>query len=82
MKFPFINDPKTGQPDELVTLTTLVTLAAVGRFLVDGVTIQVFGHTMQFGHVDPMTYLAFLSPIVGTHGYIKGKTLLTGEEQK
>lgn len=73
MQFPFIKDPKTGKPDELITLTVLVTLAAVFRFTLDGATFQIYDHVITFTHVDSMTYLAFLSPILGTHGYIKGK---------
>lgn len=76
MKFPFINDPSTGKPDEMVTLTTLVTLAATGRFLLDGITVDIMGHLLTFNHVDSTTYLAFLAPIIGAHGYIKGKGMI------
>ena len=73
MKFPFFEDPETGKPSEMLTLSVIVTLAAAARFLLDGITINIAHHMLTFGHVDSMTYLAFLSPIVGTHGYIKGK---------
>lgn len=80
MKFPFINDPETGKPSEMVTLSMVVTLSAALRFLLDGITLDIYHHIFTFGHVDAMTYLAFLSPIVGAHGYIKGR--LTGEDKK
>lgn len=66
----FIKDPETGKPSEMITLTVIVTLAAVVRFLFDGTDFNIAGHVLKFGHVDSMTYLAFLSPIVGAHAFI------------
>lgn len=73
MKFPFVNDPKTGQPDEMVTVVLLTTLAVVGRFLLDGISINIMGHKVEFGHVDAMSYAALLAPVLGAHGFMSSK---------
>ena len=73
MRFPFLNDPATGKPDELVTIAVVTTLAAVTRFLLDGVTVNLDGYIFTFGHIDASVYLAILAPALGAHGYIKGK---------
>lgn len=73
MKFPFIQNPKTGKPDVMVTLTVAVTSAAVFKFLLDGVTVTLVGHTMDFGHIDAMTYGTLLSPVFAAHSYMHAK---------
>ncbi len=75
MKFPFIQDPRTHKPDEMVTLTVLTTIAAVVRFLFDGITIKLFEHTLVIGHIDAAVYIALLAPILGAHSYIGGQKL-------
>jgi hypothetical protein len=72
MKF-FIKDPQTGLPSEMVTLTIMVTVAATARFLLDGVSIQIFSTHTTFSHIDSMTYAAFLAPILGSHSFLKNK---------
>jgi hypothetical protein len=70
----FLTDPRTGKPSEMVTLSVLATLAAVFRFLFDGITIEIYAHKITFNHVDAMVYLAFLSPILGAHSFLhRGK---------
>lgn len=73
MKY-FLTDPETNRPSELVTLTVIVTLAAVIRFLFDGVAIKLFDHSLTISHVDASVYLAFLTPVLGLHGYVKRKS--------
>lgn len=70
MKFPFLNHPETGKPDLMVTLTTVVTIAAVIKFILDGVSMVINGHTISFGHVDSMTYGSVLAPVLGAHSFI------------
>lgn len=70
MKFPFINNPDTGKPDEMVTITILSVGAVLTRFLFDGITVSMYGHSFTFGHVDAMVYASILAPILGTHGFI------------
>jgi hypothetical protein len=69
----FLNDPKTGKPDEMVTLTVIVTLAVVFRFLVDGLTFHILGQIITFSKLDAMVYISLLTPVLGTHGFIKVK---------
>ena len=70
MKFPFIINPETGKPDEMVTLTVMTTLVVLTRFLLDGITLSIDKHNITFGHVDALVYAAVLAPILGAHGYI------------
>lgn len=67
MNFPLINHPTRGTPDVMVTLALLVTLAATLRFILDGVSLTIAGHTLAFGHIDSMTYGALLTPVLGGH---------------
>ena len=69
----FLTDPKTGKPSEMVTLTVVVTLAAAFRFLFDGITFNLGSHVITFNHIDSMTYLAFLTPVLGAHSFIGKK---------
>jgi hypothetical protein len=71
MRFPFIQDPATGQPSEFVTLSVLVTFAVVFRFLVDGMTFHIFSHVITFVKLDSMTYVSLLGPVLGAHSFIK-----------
>jgi hypothetical protein len=73
MRFPFINDPKTDKPSEMVTIVMMTTTAAVARFLVDGVSINIEGHVIAFGHIDAMVYASILAPILGAHSFIGSK---------
>ena len=73
MKFPFIIDPNTGKPSEMVTLTVVVTLAATTRFLFDGMSFHIFEHVLTFTKLDPMVYISLLTPVFGAHGYLNGK---------
>jgi hypothetical protein len=73
MQFPFLNNPDTGKPDEMVTVTLIVTLAAVFRFLVDGMTLNILGHVLTFTKLDSSVYIALLGPVLGSHAFIKGK---------
>lgn len=66
----FIKHPTTGKPDLMVTLSTVTTMAAVIKFILDGVTISWQGYTMDFGHLDSMTYAALLTPVLGAHSYM------------
>lgn len=74
MKLRFLKNPKTGVPDLMTTLTTITVLVATLKFLLDGVTLTLKGHTLDFGHLDSMTYGMFLAPILGTHGWVETKT--------
>lgn len=60
------------------TLTTLVTIICAVRFLLDGVSASFFGHTFALGHMDPLAYGSFLTPVFAAHGYIQVKTLTQG----
>lgn len=73
MKFPFLNSPDTGKPDEFVTLTVLVTLSVIVRFLLDGITLKLFGQVITFSKMDASVYVGLLAPIWASHSYVKVK---------
>lgn len=54
----------------MVTMTVLATTAAVIKFLLDGVSIDVAGHVLSFGHVDSMAYGSLLTPVLAAHGFV------------
>lgn len=76
MKF-LMKHPRTGRPDLMGTLVLLVVAAAAIKFILDGVTLVLFGHSISFGHSDPMTYGTLLTPVLGSHSYINTRTNTT-----
>lgn len=69
----------SGKSDIVAVLTTIVVLSATWRFLFDGVTLELFGHSLTVGHMDPMAYGSLLTPILGAHAYshVRGKNGLS-----
>ncbi len=83
MSFPLFKHHLTGKDDAMLTAVVFsITLVAI-RFFVDGVTFTLFGHIINFGHVDSASYATLLSPIAGAHGLkefgSRGITTLTSE---
>jgi len=74
MNFPFLNNPDTGKPDETVTIAIFVSLAVVFRFLVDGMTLNLFGHLITFSKLDATVYISLLGPALASHSYVKVKS--------
>lgn len=56
-----------GTANTMHTLVCLSVLACVLKFFFEGVTLHIFGHPVQLGHADAMSYGAILSPILGAH---------------
>lgn len=65
--------PKVNRSDMILTLTTIVVLAATLKFLLDGASITMGEHIIVFGHVDSMTYGTLLSPVLAAHGFLEHK---------
>ncbi len=63
----------------LEKVAVLATLACVVKFLAEGVSFFAFGHPVNLGHTDSMTYTALLAPLWASHGYISRKA--TGDEK-
>lgn len=59
------------QVNHMKTLVIIAVLAATLKFLTDGVTLG--NNTVSFGHLDPLAYGAFLTPILGAHGFMSTK---------
>ncbi len=57
----------------LEKVAVLATLACVVKFLAEGVSFFAFGHPVNLGHTDSMTYTALLAPLWGSHAYSKKK---------
>lgn len=68
-----VRHPSTGEIDVILSLVVFVVVICGLKFLLDGVSIQVFGHMVSFGHVDSMSYGTMLAPTLGAHGYIATK---------
>lgn len=56
-------------PDVMLTLSVLVVVASVIKFLIDGLHLVAFGHTLDIGHTDPMSYGSLLAPVLGAHSF-------------
>lgn len=53
------------------TLVVLAVVAATLKFLTDSVVINTSATTsIILGHIDPLAYGAFLTPILGAHSYM------------
>lgn len=64
----FLMNPKTKQPDGLLTMSCIVVGVCAIKFLFEGVSFVVFGHTVSLGHADALSYGAMLTPVLGAHG--------------
>jgi hypothetical protein len=73
LKFPFIQNPRNGKPDEMVTIVMIATIATVARFLVDGISLKIEDFSISFGHLDASLYVAILGPILGAHSFLGNK---------
>lgn len=73
MKLRFLKNPKSNKPDGVLTLAFIVTIAATIKFLLDGVTVTVADHVINFGKVDALSYGSLLAPVLGAHGYLDGR---------
>lgn len=82
MKYLFLRNPSTGKPDLMTTVVTTTTMAAVFRFLVDGMTINIGGYQVIFGHVDAVAYATLLAPVLGTHSWMQVKKAENKESSK
>lgn len=71
MSWLFLKHPETSKPDLMTTLLTVVTYAAVLKFVLDGVTLVVSGHSISFGHMDPIAYGTLLAPVLSLHGWLE-----------
>ena len=73
MKLKWVTNPSSNKPDPMLTMSVLVVTAACVKFMLEGVTLQISGHELNFGHVDAMVYAALTGPVLSVHGYVKGK---------
>lgn len=70
----WVTNPSSNKPDPMLTMSVIVVTAACIKFLLEGVTVNINGHAVDFGHVDALVYGALLTPVLGVHGYIKART--------
>lgn len=73
MRMRWVINPSSNKPDPMLTMSVLVVTAASLKFLLEGVSTTVNGTAISFGHVDAAVYAALLTPVLGIHGYLKGK---------
>jgi len=67
----FLKNPNTSKPDALLTMACLIVFVCALKFLMEGVSFNLFGHSISLGHVDAMTYAAMLTPVLGAHGAVE-----------
>ena len=63
----WIKHPRSGTEDTMLTLGVLASLSAIGKFLLNGVAIQVADKTINFGTVDATLIAAILTPTLGAY---------------
>jgi hypothetical protein len=66
----FIHNPLNDKDDPMMTLAFLAGVACIIKFLFEGVSFTIMGHIVNLGHVDSMTYVSLLTPVLGAHSYI------------
>ena len=59
--------PRSKQPDSALTFSVLAVLATLGKFLLNGVTIEVLNKTVNFGTIDAALVGAILAPTLGAY---------------
>ena len=59
---------------EISVLSAIVVVTCSIKFLFDGVSLDLLGHSVNFGHIEPSAYLGILTPVLGAHGWIKGRS--------
>lgn len=74
MRLRFLKHPVSGKPDLFITLSFFAVIAAITRFLGEGLSVAMQGHAVIYTmHTDPSAYALFLAPILGAHGYLEMK---------
>ena len=63
----WIKHPRTGEPDTMLTLATLATMASLFKFLLNGVTITLLNQSFNFGVIDSSLIGAILLPTLGAY---------------
>lgn len=79
-KLRFLLNPKTKQPDGLLTMSCIVVGVCALKFLMEGVSFLAFGHTISLGHADALSYGAMLTPVLGAHGASEYKRISKGND--
>lgn len=62
MKFPWIKHPRSKEPDTMLTFSAWAVLAALFKFITNGMTIEVADWSYSFGTVDAVLIGAILAP--------------------
>lgn len=66
----YFTNPNSDKPDPMLTITIIAISVACLKFLLEGLSITVDGHVIDFGHVDALAYGSLLTPILGMHGWV------------
>lgn len=78
----FLNHPVTGKPDALMTMSCVVVAICAVKFLFEGLSFAVFGHTVSLGHADAMSYGAMLGPVLGAHGATEWRRIANNNDDE
>lgn len=67
MKLPWINHPRSNEPDAMLTVAIASVLVVLGKVVMNGVTLHVFGTPVNFGSIDAGLVAALLTPTLGVY---------------
>ena len=73
LRFFTVKHKDSEEVDVILSLVVFAVIIAGLKFLLDGVSVTIFGHLVNFGHTDSLSYGSMLTPILGAHGYISGQ---------
>ena len=63
----WVAHPRSGKKDTMLTLAVYSTAAALVKFLLNGVTVDILGKNINFGTVDAALLGALLVPTLGAY---------------
>jgi len=63
----WLKHPRSGEPDTMLTLSTLSTLTVLVKFLLNDVVLNILGNTYKLGTVDAGVIAAILTPTLGAY---------------
>lgn len=69
-----LTHPTTGQRDVMITLVVFAVVVCAAKFFLNDVSITTGTHTVNLGHTDSFSFGSFLTPILGAHGYMNGRS--------
>ena len=67
MKIPWIKHPRSGKPDTMLTVAIASVIVVLGKVLLNGVSVELFGSPIALGVIDAGLVAALLTPTLGVY---------------